>query len=149
MKNTAVAYGVVIYVGKQTKVMMNAKKPKAKVSRIMRLMNIFLYSVFALQISMITILSIISVIWKSDNKTKYYTTTSESLNVSVNFGTWIVQLLTYWVAYSHMIPISLYVMIEVLKLFLGKLIASDEDMRDPVTRAYSEVRNSDLIEELG
>jgi len=29
---------------------------------------------------------------------------------------WLIQLLTYWVAYSHMIPISLYVIIEVLKL---------------------------------
>lgn len=52
-------------------------------------------------------------------------------------------------AYSHMIPISLYVMIEVLKLFLGKLISSDEDIRDKETWAYSDVRNSDLIEELG
>jgi phospholipid-transporting ATPase len=48
-----------------------------------------------------------------------------------------------------MIPISLYVMIEVLKLFLGKLISSDEEMRDKKTKAYSDVRNSDLIEELG
>ncbi len=96
-------------------------------------MNIFLYSVFAVQLTIIVILSTISVIWKTENKTKYYTITSESLNVSVDFGTWILQLLTYWVAYSHMIPISLYVMIEVLKLFLGKLISSDEDLKDPVT----------------
>lgn len=48
-----------------------------------------------------------------------------------------------------MIPISLYVMIEVLKLFLGKLISNDEELRDIETKQYSEVRNSDLIEELG
>ena len=48
LKNISKAYGVVIYVGKQTKVMMNAKKPPVKVSRMMRLMNIFLYTVFAL-----------------------------------------------------------------------------------------------------
>lgn len=47
LKNTKVAYGVVIYVGKQTKVMMNAKKPPVKVSRMMKLMNYFLYSIFA------------------------------------------------------------------------------------------------------
>lgn len=64
-------------------------------------------------------------------------------------GTWFIQFLTFWVAYSHMIPISLYVMIEVMKLFLGKLIRSDEEMRDKETGMYSDVRNSDLIEELG
>ena len=90
MKNINKAYGVVIYVGKQTKVMMNAKKPPVKVSRIMRLMNYFLYSIFALQILMIIILSTISVTWRNKNKTKYYTTTSESLTVNVNFGTWII-----------------------------------------------------------
>lgn len=41
----------------------------------------------------------------------------------VSFGkTFFVQLLTFWVAYSHMIPISLYVIIEILKLGLGYLI---------------------------
>lgn len=98
---------------------------------------------------MILILSIISVDWKKKNANKYYTSTSDSLKVNVGFGAWVVQLLTYWVAYSHMIPISLYVMIEVLKLFLGKLISSDEELRDPETKAYSDVWNSDLIEELG
>lgn len=29
---------------------------------------------------------------------------------------WFIQFLTFWVAYSHMIPISLYVIIELLKL---------------------------------
>ena len=112
-------------------------------------MNYFLYTIFALQLLMILILSIVSITWRKSNKEKYYTSTSDSLKISAGFGTWIVQLLTYWVAYSHMIPISLYVMIEVLKLFLGKLISSDEELRDPETKAYSDVRNSDLIEELG
>ena len=98
---------------------------------------------------MIFILSFISISWKSKNSNKYYTSTSDSLKINVGFVEWLVQFLTYWVAYSHMIPISLYVMIEVLKLFLGKLISSDEELWDPETKAYSDVWNSDLIEELG
>ena len=39
-----------------------------------------------------------------------------SLSTTVNFGTFIIQFFTFWVAYSHMIPISLYVIIEILKL---------------------------------
>jgi len=48
-----------------------------------------------------------------------------------------------------MIPISLYVMIEIMKLLLARLINADEELRDKETKAYSDVRNSDLIEELG
>jgi len=70
--------------------MMNAKKPPVKISRMMKLMNYFLYSVFALQLLMIFILSIVSITWKKANKEKYYTSTSDSLTVSIGFGTWIV-----------------------------------------------------------
>lgn len=34
----------------------------------------------------------------------------------LSFKMWIIQFFTYQVAYSHMIPISLYVIIEMLKL---------------------------------
>ncbi len=149
LKNTKRVFGVVTYVGPQAKIMMNAKKVPSKLSNMMRLMNYFLYSVFGLQILMIIVLSSISVAWKAANKSKVYTSSSDASEVTVNFWTWILQFLTFWVAYSHMIPISLYVMIEVMKLFLGKLIKSDEDMRDTEIKAYSDVRNSDLIEELG
>jgi len=48
-----------------------------------------------------------------------------------------------------MIPISLYVIIEVLKLILAGLIRGDECMKDEETNKKAECRNSDLIEELG
>jgi phospholipid-transporting ATPase len=48
-----------------------------------------------------------------------------------------------------MIPISLYVIIEVQKLILASLIRQDECMYDADTNMKAECRNSDLIEELG
>ena len=47
LKNTPYCYGICLYVGNQSKIMMNQKKPPAKVSNLMRLMNKLLYSVFA------------------------------------------------------------------------------------------------------
>ena len=35
---------------------------------------------------------------------------------AANMGLWCILFLTYWVTFSHMIPISLYVIIELLKL---------------------------------
>ncbi len=48
-----------------------------------------------------------------------------------------------------MIPISLYVMIELLKLLQSKLINNDVKMFFVEDMSYALCRNSDLIEELG
>lgn len=63
--------------------------------------------------------------------------------------TWFLNLLTFQVAYSHLIPISLYVIIEMLKLSQAYLIGKDAQMYDKETQQYGLCRNSDLIEELG
>jgi phospholipid-transporting ATPase len=60
---------------------------------------------------------------------------------------YITQFLTFWVAYSHLIPISLYVALEVLKLFLAFLINEDKDLFHEGNMA--KCKSSDLIEELG
>lgn len=73
-----------------------------------------------------------------------------SLNSSVTGGQWILNFFTYWVAYSHMIPISLYVIIEMLKLGQGGLISLDKSMYfEDLPQNGALCRNSDLIEELG
>ena len=113
----------------------------------MKMMNYMLYTVFAFQLVIISIFATISVIWISQkgNKYEYLDMTSKSIGV----GTWFIQLLTYWVAYSHMIPISLYVIIEVLKLVQSNLVKWDDKMYDEETKQSAECRNSDLVEELG
>jgi phospholipid-transporting ATPase len=71
-----------------------------------------------------------------------------NLNPNPDFGDFIIRLLTYWVAYSHLIPISLYVVLEMIKLGQATLIAKDLYIYDPET-GFSVCRNSDLIEEMG
>jgi P-type E1-E2 ATPase len=48
-----------------------------------------------------------------------------------------------------MIPISLYVAIELLKLGQGYFVNQDVRMYDLETESFARCRNSDLIEELG
>jgi magnesium-transporting ATPase (P-type) len=47
LRNTEWVYGIVIYVGNNTKIMKNAKKPPRKISNLMKKMNFMLYTVFA------------------------------------------------------------------------------------------------------
>ena len=97
------------------------------------------------QLLLITLYAILSVIWTGNNAQEhnYLETSSET-----GFGTFIVQLLTYWVAYSHLIPISLYVALEIVKLGQARLIDNDVQMYDKAT-GFAMCRNSDLIEEMG
>lgn len=46
LRNIEYCYGVVVYLGLKTKIMMNAKKAPWKVSMIMKMMNWMLYTVF-------------------------------------------------------------------------------------------------------
>ena len=67
----------------------------------------------------------------------------------LNFSSFIIQFFTYWVAYSHMIPISLYVIIEILKLGQADLINKYVKMYSEEDGKLATCRNSDLIEEMG
>jgi magnesium-transporting ATPase (P-type) len=146
LRNIDYCVGLVIYVGAESKIMKNAKKPPKKVSAIMTTMNYLLYSVFAFQLTLIGTYSIVSVSWtnKEGQQAKY-------LNLPGGAGglTAFYSVLTFWVAYSHLIPISLNVAIEVLKLTQGALVGRDAKMYDADTEKYALSRTSDLIEELG
>jgi len=146
LKNTEFAFGICLYVGKQTKIFMNAKKPPQKLTNLMRLINRMLYSVFILQFWIIILFTTASMFWikRTRDEASYL-----ELNGNLDAKKFIVQFFTYQVAYSHMIPISLYVMIEIAKLFQAKLINSDVKMFFPEDSQYALSRNSDLIEELG
>lgn len=138
-----------MYLGQEAKIMMNAKKPPRKVSQVMIMMNYMLYSIFVFQFVLIFIFACASVGWTNE-KGKDYTYLDQSGD-RATFGDWIIQLLTYWVAYSHLIPISLYVMIEVLKLTQASFIKWDIDIgaAEIDGEKPAECKNSDLIEELG
>lgn len=66
-----------------------------------------------------------------------------------NGGQWFINFFTYWIAYSHMIPISLYVVIELLKIGQAKVINGDVKMYYKDDGYFGLCRNSDLIEEMG
>ena len=61
-------------------------------------------------------------IWmKQDRDTHSYI----DIQGELDWKRWFVQYMTYQVAYSHMIPISLYVIIEMLKLLQASIINKD------------------------
>ena len=87
LKNTEYVYGIAIYLGPESKILMNAQKSPRKVSALMKLMNYMLYTVFAFQIVIIVVLSSLSVKWRKNMKGagNYL-----ELSSKVSIGTWFV-----------------------------------------------------------
>ena len=113
LRNTDYVLGFVVYTGVETKLMMNQRKPQPKVSNVMRMMNSLLYSVFMFQLVIILLFASLGMIWQANNADVH---TYLGLSDAPGFSTFIIIMLTFWVDYSNLIPISLYVALEIVKL---------------------------------
>ncbi len=152
LKNTKYVIGLVIYCGKDTKIMKNSKAPRMKMSKVLVTMNRLLYSLFIFQISLCLTFAIFSTNWSNSFSYKYSYILSCN-NTECNSQMYIVKIvinfLTFFVAYSHMIPISLYVALEIVKIIQGLLIKYDNEIYDFGIDKPAICRSTDLIEELG
>lgn len=146
LKNTQWIIGICIYCGNQSKIFKNARKPLSKSSHVMKVMNKILYTVFAFQAIMCLSLAMASIIWQSEFSKQY---DYLRLNTKPTFQDYIVRIFVFLVAYSQLIPISLYVALEIMKLVQGYFIANDSKMFYAPIMKQTKVKTSDLIEELG
>ncbi|XP_026422131.1 probable phospholipid-transporting ATPase 4 [Papaver somniferum] len=153
LRNTPFVYGVVIFTGHESKVMQNSTKSPSKRSTIERKMDYIIYFLFTL----LVVISFISSIgfavntkfhmpdwWymRPQQATKYY-------NPSEATVSGIYHLVTALILYGYLIPISLYVSIEVVKVMQASFINQDLHMYDEETGETANARTSNLNEELG
>src|SRR6266536_3339458 len=109
LRNTPEIYGLVIFTGEETKLRMNASKNvRTKAPSIQKLMNKVVIIIFCIVISLATICTLMSVILDTNygKKSFYLPKHSKLQNVLAGFI----------ILFNTMIPISLYVTMEVVKL---------------------------------
>jgi phospholipid-translocating ATPase len=153
LRNTQYVYGVVIFTGHETKVMQNATDPPSKRSRIERRMDSIIYFLF----SVLLLISIVGAIafgirTKLDMPSWWYMrpdNTSNDFNPNNAALSAFYQLITALILYGYLIPISLYISLEVVKLFQARLIDQDIHMYYEETDKPAHSRTSNLNEELG
>lgn len=126
--------------------MLNSKEAPSKMSNVLKKMNKMLYTVFAFQAAICIIFAALCINWGVNNVEKHLYLGENSQPVAADF---FLQALTFLVAYSHLIPISLYVALEVVKLVMAYLISQDLDLYYEPDDRPALSRTSDLIEELG
>ena len=159
MRNTKFVYGLAINTGHQCKLMLNANAAPSKMSNLMRVMNKCLYIVFAFQAVLCLLNTIAAVAVNQsvmeglnsiDPKVRQSFGTKSQLGLP--YSTWVFGFetyLTFVVAYSNLIPISLYVGIELMKLIQKFLVDNDCLIYYAVNDTPACCRTSNLIEELG
>ena len=160
LKNTDWIVGIVIYAGHNCKLMKNAKDPILKISSVESLLNKLLVGILFLEI----FLSIISCICHSvyyNNKDELVISSSRINDTEKTKSSWIdylplklaadstLSFFTYLLLLNTMIPISLIVTLELVKIIQGLFIGFDAESYSFNRKKYITTNSVSLNEELG
>lgn len=142
LRNTPSAMGLVIYSGEECKIRMNANKnPRIKAPALQAKVNRVVVVVAVLVIFMAIVLTVAYKIWSRTTEARAWYLQS----ASVPFG----HILTsYVIMMNTMLPLSLYVSLEIVKV-AQMFLMNDVDMYDPETDIPMEPHTSTINEELG
>ncbi|GKF62152.1 probable phospholipid-transporting ATPase 4, partial [Tanacetum coccineum] len=157
LRNTEFVYGVVIFTGRDMKVARNSVTSQAKRSRIDRRMDKVIYVQFFTMLLICLITSIGSAIYTNQEqlpRESWYLfirmiIKDESFDPDRLVLSWTLQFLRALVLYGYLIPVSLYVSIEAVKVIQGLMIYHDQYLFDKISEKSAEARTSNLNEELG
>ncbi|KAL3686628.1 hypothetical protein R1sor_009202 [Riccia sorocarpa] len=153
LQNTGHVWGVVIYAGHDTKVMQNATAPSSKRSRIDRTLDKIIWVMFGTLFVMSFVTGLVlgyrtrhsgPSIWYLEPvpSNPYY-----NPNKAVVAG--IVSAVTGLVLYGYLIPIALYVSLEIVRVLQGLFMMQDLNLYDSSTDKPMRVKSTGLNEELG
>jgi phospholipid-transporting ATPase len=146
LRNTPWIHGVVIFTGHETKLMRNATATPIKKTAVEKMINKQILLLGAILVSLSIISSTGDLIARAKFASKWWYLEIGSLDAAKQFFS---DILTYWVLYSNLVPISLFVTVEVVKYAQAFLISSDLDIYYDKTDTPATCRTSSLVEELG
>ncbi|MCJ1426772.1 hypothetical protein MMC29_004675 [Sticta canariensis] len=146
LRNTPWIYGIVVFTGHETKLMRNATATPIKRTHVERMVNIQILMLVAILVSLSIVSSVGDLIVRATAKEKLAYLYVGDTNGGKQFFS---DIFTYWVLYSNLVPISLFVTIEIVKFYHAFLINSDLDIYYDRTDTAAICRTSSLVEELG
>jgi len=149
LRNTSWVYGLVVYTGHESKLLMNSTKAPLKRSTVDIVTNYQIIFLFVILV-VLSLISAIGNLIKNNNGEDHEFYIKADKNVNNGFG-W--QFITFFILYNNLIPISLQVTLEIVKFIQAYYMNWDEAMHyvDPEmdVDSYALARTSNLNEELG
>ena len=144
LKNTDWVLAVVVYTGADCKIILNSKPAQTKISELQKKMNKIVITILFLLGSFSLLFAGLGKAWYDNHDADYIDQPS-----TYNFKELIIRALTYWIQLASLIPISLYVVIEIQRLILCSFIDNDAEMYAKDIDRAATWRCSDIIEQMG
>ncbi|EGG24874.1 P-type ATPase [Cavenderia fasciculata] len=145
LMNTKYIYGVVVYTGHDTKYMLNTMSTPSKRSKLEREMNRILIYVLIAEALLCLVSAILGAVYEHRvGRGSWYLLISNRLIVHT-----VERFFTFVILYSTIVPISLYVTMEMVRVFQIISINRDKKMYHDETKTFAKARTSNLNEELG
>ncbi|XP_037758548.1 phospholipid-transporting ATPase ID isoform X2 [Chelonia mydas] len=149
IRNTEWCFGLVIYAGPDTKLMQNCGKTTFKRTSIDRLMNVLVLVIFAFLALMCFILAIGNGIWEYDKGYYFQVYLPWAAGVDSAPYSGFLMFWSYVIILNTVVPISLYVSVEIIRLGNSFYIDWDRKMYYPLNDTPAQARTTTLNEELG
>ncbi|XP_017865229.1 PREDICTED: probable phospholipid-transporting ATPase IA isoform X3 [Drosophila arizonae] len=145
LRNTAWIFGVVIYSGHETKLMKNSTSAPLKRSTVDKLTNTQILMLFMILISLCITSGLCNLFWtQKHSPTDWYLGIGDFKSLSLGYN-----LLTFFILYNNLIPISLQVTLELVRFLQAIFINYDIEMYHAESNMPASARTSNLNEELG
>uniref|UniRef100_A0AAQ5YJN0 Phospholipid-transporting ATPase n=1 Tax=Amphiprion ocellaris TaxID=80972 RepID=A0AAQ5YJN0_AMPOC len=148
LRNTEWCFGLVVFGGPDTKLMQNSGKTVFKRTSIDHLMNVLVLCIFGFLATMCTILAIGNAIWEVKEGSVFTAFLPRENGIDASLSSF----LTFWsyvIVLNTVVPISLYVSVEIIRLGNSFYIDWDRKMYYPKSDTPAQARTTTLNEELG
>ncbi|XP_056287053.1 phospholipid-transporting ATPase IH isoform X5 [Pseudoliparis swirei] len=151
LKNTDYIYAVAIYTGMETKMALNYQTKTQKRSAVEKSMNAYLVVYLCILISKALINTVLKYAWQADTNQDepWYSDRTEPERQRHVVVRAFTDFLAFMVLFNYIIPVSMYVTVEMQKFLGSYFIMWDDEMFDEEMGERAVVNTSDLNEELG
>ncbi|MBA0749858.1 hypothetical protein Gogos_003736 [Gossypium gossypioides] len=160
LKNTAWAVGVAVYAGRETKAMLNSSGAPSKRSRLETHMNLEIIFLSLFLIALCTVVSICAAVWLRRHRKEldylpFYRRKefSDGEEENYNYYGWGFEIcftfLMSVIVFQIMIPISLYISMELVRVGQAYFMIRDTQMYDESSNSRFQCRALNINEDLG
>ncbi|EOO02767.1 putative phospholipid-transporting atpase 1 protein [Phaeoacremonium minimum UCRPA7] len=150
LRNTPWIHGVVVFTGHETKLMRNATAAPIKRTKVERQLNMLVLCLVGVLLALSVVCTVGDLVMrKVEGDGLDYLQLTATNSAGKIAETFLRDMVTYWVLFSALVPISLFVTLELVKYWHGILINDDLDIYYDKTDTPANCRTSSLVEELG
>lgn len=143
LRNTKSLLGLVVFTGEETKIRMNnIKNPRTKAPKLQKNINY----IVIFMVCVVVLLSALSTmgqrIYYKENKEKAWYLWGQDVGIAPS-------LMGFIIMYNTLIPLSLYVTMEIIKVMQLCFLQYDLDMYHAETNTPADAKTATILEELG